>query len=159
MASLHEILTPTVEVPIGEQTLTVRGINLFDIGEIFREHAAELENLYQDHIVAGDELPPTQQLAQVLLKSAPEVVAKLIARACDAPTEVEKARTLPAMAQVQVLIAIAELTFHSEEEVKKTVETLVTGTTLLSELLKVTSPENPPTLNQSPNGSGGSVGM
>lgn len=138
MGSLADLKLPTTEVPVSDgQTLTVRGLSLTDISEIFREHAIVLEGLYQKHIVAKDEMPPADQLAKALMTEAPLVVAQLIASANDEPESDEIVGKLPIMVQANALTEVAALTFRSEAEVKELLEKLIQGSGVLSSLLGI----------------------
>ena len=137
MGSISALRLPRSEVQLDdEQTLTVRGLSVFDLSEIIREHAGVLDGLYKSHIIAGEEMPSTATMAQALMMEAPDVVARIIARANDEPESWEIVSTLPGIVQIDALVEIAALTFRSEAEVKKLLETLIQGSTILSRLFK-----------------------
>lgn len=137
MGSLADVVIPTIEVPLsdgGEQTLTVRGLAYEDFRIVLVEHSDALEGLFQIFIKAkADTLPGFDSIVEHLMVKAPELAAKFIAIANDAPELVGVARKLPALVQTKCLISIAQLTLHSTAEVKKIVETLVTGMENLNE--------------------------
>lgn len=138
MGSLSDVTLPTEEVSVSKgQTITVRGLSLTDVALIYRRHAEALENLYQEHIVDSDELPPMDKLARVLFDTAPNAVAEIIAAANDEPEMAPEAARLPGLVQIRALITVMALTFESEEEVKNLMETLIQGSSTLSRLLSV----------------------
>lgn len=138
MGSLADIAIPTEEVEVAKGvTLTVRGLSFLDVSTIFKDHAAVLDKLYREHVIERREMPPADQLAKALMTEAPDVVAHIIARANDEPDEYAKVSKLPGITQVNALLAIAALTFHSEEEVKKLLETVIEGAGVLSNLLGI----------------------
>jgi len=107
------------------------------VSTIFQDHAAVLDKLYREHIIERREMPPADQLAKALMTEAPDVVAHIIARANDEPESFEKVAKLPGITQINALIAVAQLTFHSEDEVKKLLETVIQGAGVLSNLLGI----------------------
>lgn len=138
MGSLSDLRLPTAEVNVSDgQTITVRGLSVADISEIIREHAMVLNGLYQTHIVEKAEMPAADVLARALMTEAPEVVARIIAHANDEPESWEIVSKLPGITQINALVEVAVLTFHSEAEVKKLLETLIQGSTVLSSLLGI----------------------
>lgn len=138
MGSLADIAIPTEEVEVAKGvTITVRGLSFLDVSTIFRDHAAVLDKLYREHVIERHEMPPADQLAKALMTEAPDVVAHIIARANDEPELFEKVSKLPGITQVNALLAVARLTFHSEDEVKKLLETVIQGAGVLSNLLGI----------------------
>lgn len=138
MGSLSDIVIPTEEVEVAKGvTLTLRGLSFLDMATIFQDHAATLDKLYREHVVERQEMPPTDQLAKALMTEAPEAVAHIIAHANDEPDEAGKVAKLPGIVQVNALLAVAALTFHSEDEVKKLLETVIQGAGVLSNLLGI----------------------
>ena len=138
MGSLNDIAIPTAEVIVSPGvTITVRGLAFYDVSTILKDHAGVLDKLYREHIVERHEVPPADQLARALMTEAPDVAAQIIASANDAPEAVDKVRKLPGITQVNALLEIARLTFHSEDEVKKLLETVIEGAGVLSNLLGI----------------------
>ena len=138
MGSLADIAIPTEEVEFAKGvTLTVRGLSFLDVSTIFKDHAAVLDKLYREHVIERREMPPADQLAKALMTEAPDVVAHIIARANDEPELFEKVSKLPGITQINALLAVARLTFHSEDEVKKLLETVIQGAGVLSNLLGI----------------------
>lgn len=128
MGKLSTFKHITEEVEVGDgQSITVRGLSITDIGAILHEHATTLDALYQEHIV-GDgvsETPEMDTLVRALMTEAPQAVAAIIAHANDEPEMVDVVLTMPGMDQIKLLLAVAKLTFKSEEEVGNVVETLI----------------------------------
>lgn len=137
MGSLSELQLPSIELPIpgAESTLTLRGLSITDAASLLKRHGETLEVVYQQNIVGQEDIPPAAQIAKALMQSAPLAVAEIIALANGSPDMVDAAQTLPAPVQVEALASIAVLTFHSEAEVKKLVETVILGSGVLTSLL------------------------
>jgi len=124
--SSYKPATSDIEMS-NKQTITVRGLSVTDIGEIMGTHATLLNKLYQDHIVLADEATPpaVDVLIRALMTEAPEAMASIIAHAADEPEETETVLKMPGLDQIKILMAVAQLTFHSEDELKKVVEGLI----------------------------------
>lgn len=138
MGSLSDLRLPTSEVFFSEdQSITVRGLSVADLSEIIRDHATVLNSIYQENIVDAGEMPAADVLARALMTEAPEVVARIVAHANDEPDSWEIVKNLPTITQINALVEVAILTFHSEAEVKKLMETLIQGSTVLSSLLGI----------------------
>ena len=137
MGSLSELQLPSeeVQVPGTESTISVRGLSLSDCAELLKRHGESLEAVYQKNIASQGDIPPAVDIAKSLMQSAPEAVAELIALANDEPKMSETVRKLPIPVQVEALTRIAILTFHSEAEVKKLIETVIQGSGILTGLM------------------------
>ena len=118
--------TRDVETPAGK--ITVRGLSLEDMTLIFNRHRAEVAAFAATVKVAegmSEEL--LANLAGRLLTELPQVTAEIIAVA-DGEFDEESiaiARSLPAPVQIELIDAIGGLTFHTEEQLKKAVETVI----------------------------------
>jgi len=124
--------TATVTFPGGQ--MTVRGLSLPDVTTLISLHREVIADLFQR--AAAD---PLQALAaaavfgQRLLHEAPELGADIIALAADVPTEKRpNVSRVPFPAQIEALEKIAELTFATEQDLKKVIETVVRGARAIS---------------------------
>lgn len=152
MGSLSDLRLPTaeVEVPGAGVSLTLRGLSLNDASILMRRHGESLGAVYADSFSEGGEAPSMQEMAKTLLQTAPLAVAEIIALANDADDLVsgvgstkarETAARLPGPVQLEALVQIAALTFHSEEGLGKFLETVISGSGMLTRLVKgLTSP-------------------
>jgi hypothetical protein len=138
MGSLADLRLPTaeVEVPGTGITLTLRGLSIADASELMRRHGEALNSVYAETIDGQDQLPSAQIIAQTLMKAAPSAVAEIIALANDAPEHADKVAKMPIPVQIEALSEIAILTFHSEAQVGKLVETVILGSGLLTRMVK-----------------------
>lgn len=139
MGSLTDLPIPSAEVKVPGQkdlTVTVRGLSLADMTELFRRHGEALEHIFQTEIVGTDDTPAPATVAKALMVTAPLAVAEIIAMANDNPDAVETVRRLPMTFQIEALAQIAALTFESEAEVKKLAETVLQGSGVLTKLVK-----------------------
>lgn len=145
MGKLSTFTPITKEVDVaGDQTITVRGLSITDIGRIIHAHADTLDSLYQEHIVgASEDTPEVDTLIKALMTEAPRAVAAIIAAANDEPDSIDVVLSMPGIDQVKLLIAVAELTFHSEEELKKIAESLIRGMSAVTNVVTPATQELP----------------
>jgi len=122
----------TVTFPGGQ--MTVRGLSLPDVSVLVALHRDLISDLFQR--AASD---PAQALTaaavfgQRLLHESPELAADIIALAADVPGEKRPAVSrVPFPAQLEALEKIAELTFRTEQDLKKVIETVVRGARAIS---------------------------
>jgi hypothetical protein len=116
-------VNPKKEVVFGEQSFSVRGLNVTDVTTLALSHASAIEQVFE---AFSNGTPVVEHLS-----TFPELVAEVIALAAlekGDDIEVLKgvARELPLTTQIEALTAIGELTFTSVEALKKTLE-MVTG--------------------------------
>lgn len=145
MAKLSSLRIPTQDVPLAAldgEGITVRGLTFVDLTAIYRQHGAELSVIFSKFVDQGRKLTDdvVKQAIRELVSAAPEAVATAIALASDEPGETENAIRLPMLDQVNLLLAIFALTFRSEAEVKKLVETVVHALGQMNGLLEANSP-------------------
>ena len=135
MGSFADLVLPTREVEVpGAGSFDVRGLALEDAAFLFRKHASVFEDVYAE--VKNDEQLDMRLIAETLLKTAPEAAAEVIAIVGDSLDQVNKARKLPLPVQLTALVDIAGLTFHSEDDVKKTLELVIQSSTVIRNLIK-----------------------
>ena len=125
--SLSDFMPDTEEVVVkrakkGDMVFAVRGLSFLDISKVVRVHYDDLEgifDLYETH--GGGDLSyiAMGKFAMALVNDAPGLVAHIIALAADDEANLEKAQTLPLMAQIDALKAIGRLTFSDVEDIKK----------------------------------------
>lgn len=98
----------------GKTLVTVRGLNLEDLGVLARNHIPELREMYRrfDPASTGSNFLSSDIDAMIfsLIAEAPGTAAKMIAIASDEPGSVEQAKRLPAPLQLKILIEVARLT-------------------------------------------------
>lgn len=138
MGQLSELKLPTREVATQAGTLTVRGLSTQDIILAASEYGPQMALLFSRVEAIKDEMirKDVTGLINSLGREVPGLMAAIIALACDdySPATVKLAAKLPFPAQAELIEAIFHLTFHSEAEVKKLVESVarmilgVTGT-------------------------------
>lgn len=99
----------------GDVIATVRGLNFEDISRLVRNHLTELTLVFQTAATDGKLLPDELDMGALILKlvlQAPDTAGLMLALGCDEPTEIEKAKLLPAPLQLKLLGEIANLTFE-----------------------------------------------
>jgi len=141
----YSLPTKRIDLPGDEESFfNVRGLSLSDLSQLSAVHFPQLALLFSEgkrklaESDRGLEDIDIAEMAKLALMTAPAAVAHGIALAADEPEEVETIERLPGPTQLSALMSIAELTFHSDAEVKKLVEAVIQamagGSTLLQDL-------------------------
>ena len=125
-----------VEMPGTGKSFRVRGLSIADITLTARKHAAILDSLYAKFFTDEGLDLGRETITRLLLESGPELIGEAIAIAADQPAMAGKASTLPVPVQMDALTRIARLTFHSDEDVKKTVEMVAASSMALTQIFK-----------------------
>lgn len=122
---LLDVKIPTTQVETPGGAFAVRGLSLEDFVNLYNGHTEQFGALFDQFrdwaSSEGDDLPPLEQFCAKLLSQAPDLAARVIAKAAneDSPAGLAIARQLPPLAQAEALQSIGRLTFRSEEDVKK----------------------------------------
>lgn len=137
MGSLTDYTIPTDEVPVpgSDFTITVRGLSVEDCSGLIRVHGDQLSEVYDTEIAGDGDMPPITDIAKALFTTAPDAVAEIIALANDNPKSASMVRKMPVPVQIDALSRIAVLTFHSEAQVKKLLETVIAGSNLMTRMV------------------------
>ena len=139
MDSLSDLQLPTetVEVPGTGVKLVLRGLSVSDAAELIRKHGDSLNHVYTTSGIADDgEIPPMQDMARALIQTAPLAVAEVIALSNGQPHMVTAAARLPFPIQIEALTKIASLTFYSEADLGKFLETVIMGSKVVTGLIQ-----------------------
>lgn len=127
--ALSNIVVPSREVYLeNADCFTVRGLCFEDTAILLQEHGGELNGMFQSYISDGGvdlDRIDMADLAPKMVKTAPKIVAKVIALAADEPNQDKVVRNLPFPVQVEALQHVGELTFTSPGSAKKTLETII----------------------------------
>jgi hypothetical protein len=133
---------PQRKVPVGkdesgvEQAFYVRGINLEDLAGIVEDHGTALVSIYDRFTrkpepvgydpVTGEEIYAEDTAASGVgdimtfaLRQSPALAADIISRASRGVVSRQVAHELPATVQMDALVALGELTFRSDDDLKK----------------------------------------
>ncbi|AAQ63365.2 tail length tape measure protein [Burkholderia phage BcepNazgul] len=73
-------------IPVGEETLRVRGLSLTDVAQLVDKHLKDIDTLMEAYSAHTTDVFMNQSgdiLIQMLTRDAPELVGKMIALACD----------------------------------------------------------------------------
>lgn len=108
--ALSDLVIPTVEIPVGTTTISVRGITARDVAYLYTHERALIDKARALWESSGGEV--SDDFITALVVQLPELVAKVIACASDSPDMWEKALLLPIPAQVEAINAIGTLTFE-----------------------------------------------
>lgn len=134
----------TTEIPYGNTSFTVRGLSTEDVSAILSRFGSEVVMLFGG-LLSGQavDVETMPAMMRTLVVEAPTLVAEVIARAADDPSEkgVSRARKLPLPVQVDALIAVYHNTFTSESELKKFVGVVTSLTLRASGLVEEAIPQ------------------
>lgn len=118
---LSGISIPERDIPVTgtKQSFSVRALGVADLQLGYDLYAGAIEALYSAFVESDDKLTIPEFVKRVVSES-PEVAAFTIAAASDEPGELVIASKLPLLTQIEALTAIAQMTFHSLDALKKT---------------------------------------
>lgn len=127
MGNLRSLTIPRTEIDTGFGVFTVRGITVDDITVAALDHGPQMTLLFAQ--LQSDEMKTDENIRSMILRLGrefPDIVAATIALAADdyEPATVKIAREIPFPKQAEAIEAIFRLTFTSEADVKKLVESL-----------------------------------
>lgn len=119
------LMVKKIEFPGGD--VTVRGLSLEDVVKLTHKHAVVLGSFFSMLTTKGVEtdLGDMTSLAVALIEVAPQAAAEAMALAADSPEHVAVFSRLPFGVQLEILEAIGEQTFSSDEHVGKVMGTVV----------------------------------
>lgn len=132
---LRNIIIPERVIPFGEGDITVRAISLTDIMILLDKHGPAMAAVW-GKVQSDEQL--TQKDIKVMIASTvgefPDMAAALMATAADSYDEEAMAtiKRLPIMTQVEVIEAIFVLTFPTQAEIKKLIDSLTRAITGVS---------------------------
>lgn len=135
----------TVELPDG-QSFDVRGLAAMDVMALVHTHGKALSLAFGKIMAEGGGKTVDEEQVRRLLTSVgsdvPEVLAAVIALAADAYDEqgLTMASQLPFLSQVHAGTAIFHLSFTSDTEIKKLVESLAAAVAMIASNLTTPIP-------------------
>lgn len=132
----------------GDFTLELRGLSFHDISRLVKTHFDDLEGLFDIYEQnGGSDLSyiGIGKFAVALVNDAPGLVAHMIALASGEEGELDKAQSLPLIAQIDAIKAIGRLTFSDVDDIKKSITKAV-------DLIKTMQEEKATGLIQNANG-------
>lgn len=125
---LRDVQIPTESVSVGNTTITVRGVGVADLSLLLQDYGPKVAAAFAHIQNAAENTPEAdvQQLAMGAFREFPDLAAGLIALAADdyTPETVKIAGRLTLPTQVELLEKVFTLSFRSEGDVEKLVETL-----------------------------------
>lgn len=120
--ALSDLVIPTKEIRIGKTSISVRGLGFDDVAILISNNRKSLEQAIEMFGGSSDAQAAMASVATKLLIELPDLVAQVIACACDEPGEAKKVRRLSAPIQLEAILAIGQLTFEETGGVKKFAE-------------------------------------
>lgn len=156
---LRNIVIARHRIDLGDgQSFEVRGISLFDIMSVLNDYGPQMALMFgkimaQKAENGGLDNATVRKVIADVSGEFPDVLAAAIALASDdyTPATVEIAKQLPMMHQIAAIEAIFSLTFKSEGDIKKLIESLTEMMVAATGTLKAAM------LSPLPNGIGGAV--
>ena len=129
---LRNIVIARRRIDLGDnQAFEVRGISLFDIMSVLNDYGPQMALMFgkvmaQKAEQGGLDNAAVRKAISDVSGEFPDVLAAAIALASDdyTPETIEIAKQLPMMSQIAAVEAIYVLTFKSEGDVKKLIESL-----------------------------------
>jgi hypothetical protein len=144
---LRDIIIKRTKVEMADgQSFDVRGLAAMDVMALVHTHGKALALAFGKITAQGKGQPVNELLVREMLASVgsdfPEVLAAIIALASDAYDEqgIRTASQLNMLTQINAATAIFHLSFTSETEVKKLVESLAGAVTMISASLTTPLP-------------------
>ena len=109
---------------LGDNSFSVRGLSLEDIGALVNHHLPDIEALFSIFEKSGslENDDAFRDIVKAAITEAPGFVANVIAMASDEPDAAQEAQLLPGPIQVSALLKIGDLTFKDVGGVKKGME-------------------------------------
>lgn len=143
--AISDILIPTKTITAGSASFEVRGLSVNDLMLVATEYGPMM-SLAFDRLKAGDvEGESIKELIISLCKEFPDMAAALVCLAADEfdNDTIAKMKKVALPITVEALEAIFGLTFASEAELKKFIESLTRGLSLVSGTLDQTTTPQP----------------
>lgn len=123
---LRDVVIKTKTIPAGDTTFEVRGISMTDVIIAASDYGPQLTLVFQKLKSGEIESDGIKEALMGLAREFPELLAALVCMASDEYDEamVAKVQKFPPTVTLEALEAIFSLTFASEAEVKKFIESL-----------------------------------
>ena len=144
---LRDIIIRRAKIELADgQSFEVRGLAAMDVMALVHTHGKALSLAFGKIMSQSQGEKITEELVRKLLTSVgsdvPDVLAAVIALASDAYDDqgITTAAQLPFLNQVQAGMAIFNLSFTSETEIKKLVESLANAVRMIAENLTTPIP-------------------
>lgn len=119
--TLANYKAPSREMVLGDTSIHLVGLSLEHITILVREHLSDLEAIVE--IISGgeslDQIQDFKNVAFSLVTQAPGLAANIIAIAANEPDQAEAVMRIPAPTQIEILLAIGDLTFMEVGGIKK----------------------------------------
>lgn len=139
---LSDLVHPTAQVETPGGSFAVRGLSLEDLTILMKDHTEEVGtmfNQFRDWAMSEDtpEKPPVHQFLVRVIAQTPSLINRIIARAADEDTArgIAAAGKLVPEDQAEALQKIGELTFRSEEGMRKMMQLAIRSLDQLTKAL------------------------
>lgn len=121
--SLKDFVIPSQSFgPDGE--IVVRGLGLDSVMFLLRTHGGPLQDLYAQAVAGKLDLNNAEAIVAEMLDESATLVGCIIACAAGEPEEFEKATALPCPLQIEIVEAVARMTFEMAGGLGKFMETV-----------------------------------
>lgn len=120
--ALADIIIPKKTITVGESSFTVRALCADDVTRALYDAQSEVEqavDLYKEVVNNPSDDAQMNQFTASLLRTAPTLVARVIAYAADEPDQSAIVARLPLPVQTEAFYAVIELTLVEPDSLKK----------------------------------------
>lgn len=142
--AISDIVIPTKTITAGAASFEVRGLSVNDLMLVMTEYGPQMSLVF-DRLRQGDvEGDNIKEIIINLCREFPDMLAALVCLAADEydPESVAKMKKVPVGITAEAAEEIFTLTFASEAELKKFIESLTRGLSLVSGTLNTaTTPQ------------------
>lgn len=124
---LANLVTPTQVIPYNGQDITVRGLCVDDVSILIRQHKEDLDSVVNKLISDDGNGSATDLGSEIatIVAGFPKLTAQAIALATDSPDHIEVASKLPIPLQLELILAIYQLTVEEAGGIKKFLENTI----------------------------------
>lgn len=128
--ALSDFIQPSRKVSIGNTECVVRGITASDVSFIINRYSEPATIAFDRFFeLVGENMENLNaevvKLFLTFRNEFPDLVAQIVACACDEPDQAHVFKMLPVSSQLELTIAMIELTFMETGAVKKFVEEMI----------------------------------
>lgn len=140
--ALRDIVIPTKTIEVFDSSFEVRAISMPDLMEAIQDFGPAMASAF-DKFQSGElEAITTPQVIQYAVREFPDLATAVICLASDSYDQetMQKVRRFPIPVQVEALESVFSMTFRSEADVKKLLESLTRMVTAGAGILENKTP-------------------
>ena len=128
--SLSHLKIPKQKVELSDgNEVEVRGLSFSDVVSLYNKHSKDIEKVFGNFTNDSKKRKKdSRNIISEAMLHCPELCASAVALAADDPKNADKILQLGMMDQVNLAIAVGEMTFRSDEDVSRVVGGVSEGT-------------------------------